>query len=217
MKEAAKPRMRADACRNRERVLEAADKLFTSVGLKTQMEEVAELAGVGVGTVYRHFPTKDVLIEAVVTSIFQSLLRDAEAALADPDPGAAFRRFFSTMAGVQARHRGFAEEMAAKVGMPIKAARLKGALHQTVTKLVARAQEAGAIRNDIGPADVAMLFSGIAHAVEIAGDFEPTLHQRYINIILDGLRPLEANPLPGRPLGYSDLQRLKKKGSSRPS
>jgi AcrR family transcriptional regulator len=213
MKQALKP-MRADACRNRERVLEAADKIFTSNGLKAQMEDVADMAGVGIGTVYRNFPTKEILIEAVVTRIFESLLEKAQGALEEPDAGTAFREFVTGMAEVQARHRGFREEMAARIGMPVTAAKLKRSLHQTVTKLVARAQEAGAIRKDVGPADIAMLVSGLAHAVDVAGDFEPTLHQRYINIIFDGLRPLEASPLPGRPLSYSDLQRLKKKANA---
>jgi len=214
MKKAARPAMRADAARNREKVLESADRLFTTAGLKTQMDEVAELAGVGVGTVYRHFPTKENLIEAVVARIFESLLQEAEAALKDPDPGAAFRNFFTNMAEIQGRHRAFAEEMAAEIGMPVKAARLKKALHQTITKLVSQAQADGAIRNDIGPADIAMLLSGIAHAVEIGVDFEPDLRQRYINIILDGLRPLNTSPLPGRPMSYDDLQRLKKRRRS---
>lgn len=210
MKQVMRP-LRADASRNRERVLEAADKLFTSEGLKAQMEEVAELAGVGVGTVYRNFPTKEELIEAVVTRLFESLLEQARAALEEQDPGEAFRRFFTGMAETQARHRGFREEMAARLGMPVKAAKLKKALHEAVTELVARAQAAGAIRDDIGPADIAMLASGVAHAVEVTGGMKSTLRERYITVILDGLRPMQASPLPGKPLGYEDLKKLKKR------
>ncbi len=214
MKQLTKP-MRADACRNRESVLEAADKLFTSAGLKAQIEEIADLARVGIGTVYRNFPTKEALIEAVVTRIFESLLEQAQAALEEPDAGEAFRQFFTWMTEVQTRHRAFREEMAARIGMPIKAAKIKKALHEAVTELVSRAQAAGAIRSDVGPADIAMLVSGIAHVVQVTGDFEPTLHQRYVNIILDGLQPIEASHLPGKPLTYADLNRLRNRKSSR--
>jgi AcrR family transcriptional regulator len=204
---AARPR-RADARRNHDRVLEAAAALFAENGLKVQMEEIAAAAGVGVGTVCRSFGSKESLVEAVLTGMWQALLDDVQAALADPDPAAAFRRFIVTLADFQARHRVLAEEMAAGVDMPIGAARLKAAIRAAVTHLVARAQAAGAVRPDIGPADMAMLFAGIAHAASLAGDVEETLRRRYIAIVLDGLRPLDPTPLPGRPLGFEDLGRV---------
>lgn len=200
--------MRADARRNRERVLEAAEDLFGEIGLKAQMDDVAERAGVGVGTVYRHFPTKAALLEAVITLRGESMVRDIQAAAGDPDPGAALRRYASAMADHQARNRALAEAIASEIDLPVVLAPVKESMEQTVTQLVSRAQAAGAIRSDIGPSDMAMLFSGIAHAVELAGDLGPTLRRRYLAIVLDGLRPAEASPLPGRPLDFAELHRL---------
>lgn len=203
--------MRADARRNRERVLEAAEALFGEVGVKAQMDEVAERAGVGVGTVYRHFPTKSTLLEAVIVDRCDSMLRDVDAAVNDPDPGVALRRYAEAMTGHQARNRALAEGMASEIDLPVVLAGVKDAMHKAVTQLVTRAQDAGAVRPDIGPSDTAMLFSGIAHAVELAGDLGPTILQRYLTIVLDGLCPVHASPLPGRALDYAQLERLMRK------
>jgi AcrR family transcriptional regulator len=202
---------RADARRNRKRVLEAAEELFSQAGLKASVEDVARRAGVGVGTVCRHFPTKQALVEAVLTGMYESLLLDAEASLARDDAGAAFYEFFDALSNFQARHRAFAEQMATDVGLPSAGEPLRLQLHRAITELVARAQTAGAIRSDVGPADISMLFSGVAHATAIAGDLGPTLRERYARIILDGLRPSDASPLPGRPLDFAQLRRLKER------
>src|SRR6476646_7476085 len=94
---------RADARRNRERVLAAAEAVFAETGLKAPVEEVARRAGVGVGTVCRNFPTKQALVEAVVSAMYETLRREAEAALADPDPAHAFEQFVIGLPAFQAR------------------------------------------------------------------------------------------------------------------
>jgi AcrR family transcriptional regulator len=203
--------MRADARRNRERVLEAAEDLFGEIGLKAQMDDVADRAGVGVGTVYRHFPTKAALLEAVITLRGESMLRDIRDAASDPDPGTALRRFASAMADHQARNRALAEGMAAEIDLPVVLARVKDSIQETVITLVNRAQESGTIRPDIGASDVSMLLSGIAHVVELAGDLGKTLRQRYLTIVLDGLRPADPSVLPGRPYGLDELHRRMRK------
>lgn len=207
---AARP-MRADARRNRERVLTAAEEVFSELGLRAQVEEVARRAGVGVGTVCRHFPTKHALVEAVLEARYESLVHDAQVALEQSDPGEAFRSFFMSLSEFQARHRALAEEMATDIDLPVSARPLRTALRQSMSELVKRAQEAGAVRSDIGPADVALLFSGVAHATALAGDLQPALRERYIAIILDGLRPLDKSTLAGRPLDFAQLERLKKR------
>ena len=202
--------MRSDARRNRERVLAAAEIVLSEMGLKAQIEEVARRAGVGVGTVCRHFPTKQALVEAVLEAMYESLLQDARAALAQPDPGAAFHTFFYALSEFQARHRALAEHMATELDLPASAQPVRESLWAAIGELVSRAQDAGAIRADIGPADVTLLFSGVAHATALAGDLQPVLRRRYVALILDGLRPLEASDLPGRPLDFAQFQRLKK-------
>jgi AcrR family transcriptional regulator len=194
---------RADARRNRERVLAAAAELFAEEGCKVQIEQVAHRAGVGVGTVCRNFPTKVDLVDAVVTQGCELLLDDARAALDEPDPGAALRRFFVRMADFQATHRALAEEMSAAI--PASAVPVKQALHGAVADLMKKAQDVGAIRSDIGPGDVTMLLSAISHATALTGD--PELRARHISIVLDGLRPHDASPLPGRPVHFSEIQK----------
>jgi AcrR family transcriptional regulator len=205
--------LRADARRNRERVLAAAEAVFAEEGQRAQVEEVARRAGVGVGTVCRNFPTKQALVEAVLEAMFESLLADAEAALDEPDAGVAFEQFFTVLADFQARHRVVAEAMATEGGVPAKAEPTKLALRRAIDRLVANAQAAGAIRPDIGAADVTMLFAGVAHTTALGGELQPLLRRRYLTILLDGLRPVDGRALPGKPLDFAQLDRLKKRSA----
>jgi AcrR family transcriptional regulator len=203
--------MRADARRNRERVLAAAEDAFSEMGLGAHIEEVARRAGVGVGTVCRHFPTKQALVEAVLGAMYASLLDDAQRALDDPDAGAAFETFVRALSAFQARHRALAEQMAAGIALPSPEPSQKDALHRAIVDLVARAQAAGKVRDDIGAADVALLLAGVAQATAVTGDMQPMLRERYVTIILDGLRPGHAGALPGRPLDWGELAKLKER------
>ena len=204
--------MRADARRNRERVLAAAEAVFAEMGLKAQVEEVARRAGVGVGTVCRHFPTKQALIESVLEAMYESLLADARGG-----PGRS--RCRRSVRDVLLRARRFP-------GAPPRARRIDGdhdrpprrPRSRHVTRCARRsasssthAQAAGAIRSDIGAADISLLFSGVAHTTALAGDLQPVLRQRYLTIIMDGLRPTAASELPGKPLDFAQLDRLKKR------
>jgi AcrR family transcriptional regulator len=190
--------MRADARRNRERVLEAAEKLFAEEGLAAQIEQVAQQAGVGVGTVCRNFPTKQALLDEILTMMCQSLRDGAEAGLANPDPGEGFRQFFVAMADFQVRHRALAQQMAADIELPTTALELKKSMNEAVGELVSRAQASGALRRDVGPGDMKMLFSGVAHAASMAGG-DPAVRQRYLDILMDGLRPSDGAAKPSKP------------------
>jgi AcrR family transcriptional regulator len=190
-------------------VLVAAEQAFASSGQKAQLDDIARMAGVGVGTVCRHFPTKPDLLAAVFVRLYESLLERAREALDASNPADGFERFVYALVDFQARHRAFAEQMANELdltSMPVR-----DSVMRAVNELVTRAQAAGAIRADIGPADVSMLLSGVAHATSMVGDFQPVLRERYIRIVLDGLRPHEASPLPGRPLSFTQLRRMKQK------
>ncbi len=206
-------RRRADAVRNRERVLEAAEQVFAELGTKAQLDDVAGRAGVGVGTVCRHFPTKRDLLEAVFARHYDSLLEQAQAALEVADAADAFERFFIALPAFHRRHRAFAEDMAnelAEAALPVREEVMRA-----VTELVTRAQAAGAVRDDIGPADLSLLFSGVAHVTAVAGDLQPALQQRYVRIILDGLRPEHTSALPGKPLDFAQLRRMKDRARQR--
>jgi AcrR family transcriptional regulator len=204
--------MRADARRNRERVLAAAEELFAEQGLRVQMADVARRAGVGVGTVCRNFPTKESLIGALLDEMIEPLVVASELALADPDPASGLRSYVEAMADLQARSRGLAEQMSAhfeRDGQPVKLA-----LRRNVAAMLRRAQDAGAVRDDIGPADLALLFCGIAQSAVLAGDVGATQRRRYLTIVLDGLRPAGPSELPGRPLGFADLERARRRAQA---
>ncbi|HEU5004239.1 MAG TPA: TetR/AcrR family transcriptional regulator [Actinomycetota bacterium] len=206
---------RADARRNRERVLEAAEALFAEDGLKVQIEQVAQRAGVGVGTVCRNFPTKQSLVDAVMGVMCESLLTEARAALDDPDPAAGLRRFFSAKSDYQSRHLALAGALAGDVPSP--AAAVKDSLRGVLAQLIERAQANGAIRADIGPGDLAVLLSGVSQAAAAAGvsgadgrsagQVGPALYQRFLTIVLDGLRPAAPSELPGEPLNVEQAHK----------
>jgi AcrR family transcriptional regulator len=202
--------MRADGLRNRARVLDAAVALFAEQGVRVPIEEIAQRAGVGVGTVCRHFPTKEALVDAALTGMWEQLLEQAQTALADPDAGQAFAAFVTALGDFQSDHRALAEEMATTVDLPPSTEQLKRALRQVVLELVERAQRAGAVRTDIGPSDIAMLFAGIAHVAGLPG-VDSTLRARYLTIVLDGLRPIEPSALPGAPLSFEGLDRARRR------
>lgn len=201
-------RRRADAVRNRALVLAAAEEVFAESGSKAQIEEIARRAGVGVGTVCRNFPTKEALLEAVFSGLYESLLERAQLALAVPDASLAFEQFLVSLPEFHVKHRAFAEQMANE--LEVAAQPVRDQLMVAITELVARAQAAGAIRPDIGPADVSMLLSGVAHATALAGDLQPMLRERYVRIILDGLRT-SGSDLPGRPVSFAELRRAKQR------
>jgi len=201
--------MRADARRNRARVLAAAEEVFSEEGSKAQVDEIARRAGVGVGTVCRHFPTKQALLDAVLEAMYASLLAEAEAALTERDAGEAFDAFFHRLADFQARHRALAESMATTSELSESAQATKLALRRALTQLTKNAQAVGAVRDDIGAADVTTLFSGVAQTTALAGDLQPVLRKRYAAIILDGLRPHDRGPLPGKPLSFTQLDRIR--------
>lgn len=196
---------RADARRNRQKVLDAATDLFAEQGLSVHVDDIAKRAGVGVATLFRNFPTKEALIEAVVADMQQDLLDDVHAALAEPDPGEAFKAFVNRVAKLRSRHRVLAEKMATELGPHIVDSPVEDQLRAAIERLVERAQAAGAIRGDVGPADVAMLLAGIIGAAAIADDIEPTIRDRYIAIMWDGLCTPNPTPLPGRPPDLAEL------------
>jgi AcrR family transcriptional regulator len=197
--EAGERTLRADARRNRERVLDAARECFARSGLDAQVDEIASAAGVGVGTVYRHFPTKQALAEAIAAAHFDQLAANAREAIEDTDPWRAFSGFLRRSAQAQAGDRALAEVMAAEPEVMCDAANRRPDLHEALAELVKRAQAAGVLREDVVPADVPMLICGVGRAT-LAGSKGPTMStRRYLEIVLDGLRAPGSGPLPDAP------------------
>jgi AcrR family transcriptional regulator len=182
--------LRADAQRNRERVLQAAREVFAASGYGAAMDEIAARAGVGPGTVYRHFPTKEVLFEAVVTARVEDLIEDARARAGSADPGAAFFGFLERVAGEAAVKR----DLPDAISIP---GPLQDRLYATMGELLRRGQQAGAVRADIGLPDLVVLFKAIVSGVRGAppGLVDPAMPGRIFAVLADGLRAHTGDPV----------------------
>lgn len=151
--------LRVDAQRNRGRVVEAADELFAAQGLSVSVSQIARRAGVGTGTVSRHFPTKELLFEAILQQRMDSLVADADGLLTQADPGAAFFEFFDATVQVGCSSRGFAERLAsvAADSRPLTDLMSADVLCERLDQLLRRAQASGAVRPDVTLLDVEAL------------------------------------------------------------
>jgi AcrR family transcriptional regulator len=181
---------RADAVRNRARVLAAASEAFAAEGLAVPLDEIARRAGVGAGTVYRHFPTKEALFEAVITDRLLTLAADAEARLASAaDPGEAFFEFFAGTIDTGLAKTDLAEALTS-AGRALGAELQQAAerLQNGFEALLKRAQEAGAVRTDISVHDLHALAKG-AIAAEKRAETDPSIESgKMTRVICDGLR-----------------------------
>ena len=190
---------RADAQRNREAVIEAARRLMATAGLDAQMSDIAEAAGVGVGTVYRHFPTKGELVEALAEHRFQRLAEFATEALGEGDPGPAFERFLHRSAELQATDQALSEVMRDRPDA-MRAGAERAGLLELVRELMTRAQAAGAIRPDAVAEDVPMLMCGLGTSTPCSdGPFVTSdSWRRFLAIVIDGLRAGSTSEMPPR-------------------
>jgi AcrR family transcriptional regulator len=184
----AKP-LRADARRNRARVLEAAEEVFAERGTAVPTEEIARRAGVGIGTVFRHFATKEALLEAVFIGRLTRLGEQAKALSDDQEAGPAFFAFFTLVVDQASAKNAFADALtAAGVNVRAAASGVSGEFSGALIGLLHQAQQAGAVRSDIGVTELKAVLVGASRAVEDAGD-DPAVRARIIAIMLDGLRP----------------------------
>jgi AcrR family transcriptional regulator len=179
---------RADALRNRQRVLEVAREVFATAGLAVPIDKIADLAGVGVGTLYRHFPTKEALYAAVVLTRLEQAAAEARDLVRAPDPGAAFFRFLGLLVMEGAAKKDLVEALAAS-GPQVKESIVgaKKELGTALGKLLARAQRAGAVRKDVTVPDVFALIHGPFAAMGPQGA-DPAARERILGIVCDGLR-----------------------------
>lgn len=177
--------LRADARRNIERVLEAAEELFATDGLAVPVDLIAARAGVGVGTVYRHFPTKEALFRAVVIAHLEALVGRARE-LSACDPGEAFFTFVHELAALAARKRDLADALAGVEMHSHERYAVKDELKSAFDMLLQRAQAAGAVRADVTATDVTGLLMGTCLAAGCVNDGSPG--PVMVTVICDGLR-----------------------------
>jgi AcrR family transcriptional regulator len=199
----ARPR-RADAERNRARILAAASELFAERGLDASMPELAERAGVGVGTVYRAFPDKDHLLGAVMAERLRWLAGEIEAATAAGDPWAAFTDVIWKGAALHVKDRGFHQCMRAALELP-EVREARGRTLDAFQRLIERAQAAGVMRADVVAEDVPMLLAGVGLS-RAAGP--GAAWERHLAVVIDGLRAEGAHPLPSKQLTRAQLDAI---------
>jgi len=179
--------MRADARRNRAAILAAAEAVFAEAGPAASTEQVAARAGVAIGTVFRHFPTKDALLRAMMKDLLASLTGEAAALISDGDPATALFAFFAHVVG-QAAAKNTVSDLLAHEGIALQAAGPVGSLRDELRTLLGNAQQAGTAREDVGVAEVLALLAAASDAALHAG-WEEDLQERVLAVIFDGLRP----------------------------
>jgi AcrR family transcriptional regulator len=187
--------LRIDARRNREAVFAAAKELFADQGLDAQMPDVARAANVGVGTVYRHFPTKDDLIAAMASERFERFAEKARESLEMDDAWEGIAEFIRFAAQVQADDRGICDVMAERRDLMGQAAQAAG-LPELSDKLVKRAQRAGQLRRDLQWEDIPMIACGLGSITQQSMGPATGRWPRLVEIILDGLRAPGGAKLP---------------------
>ena len=190
------PKLRADALRNRRRVLDAAAEVFAERGLGAGVDEIARRAGVGHATVFRRFPTKDALVAELLLDRMQAVLDRADALL-EEEPADGFRRFMEEAVEMQMSDRSLFEAIGGRVPHGPELVAIQERLLARVGLLLARAQEAGVVRGDVTAEDVPFLAAAVSFAGGPCARFTPDVWRRYLGIVLDGLRPEGASALPG--------------------
>jgi AcrR family transcriptional regulator len=201
--------LRADAERNRRRLIDAAQTLFRERGLEVGVAEIACLAGVGRGTLFRNFPTKQDLIAAIVIERMKEANAYARTLLDAPDPGDALFGFLEEIVGRQQLDRSLFESVADAflVNQEIRAAHAEivGGLEELLT----RAKDAGAVRSDVGAMDVLILVKGVCEAASALSTSEPGIIGRQLDLVRAAISAQNAvRPLRGRAPTLADVERL---------
>ena len=173
--------LRADARRNRESILKAARAVFSARGREAHLEEVAKRAKVGMGTVYRHFPTKEALLEAIAREQFNTLTEWAREAQDAPDPGPALEALLWRGAELQANDRSLMEAVA---DFKPSVARQAEELQSCTAALLTRGKAEGHFRADATGQDIQLMMCGLGSVMQMGGDG----WRRYLTVMLDGMR-----------------------------
>jgi AcrR family transcriptional regulator len=200
--------LRRDAQRNRDAILVAARQVFCDHGLEAPLEEIARQAGVGIATLYRRFPNRTALLDAVLADTVEAHITVAERALATDDPWDGFAFYLEKTCRLQAADRGLNDVMGMRFPRATAVEAAKTRLFDLVAQVVDRAQQSGQLRADITMEDLAFLNwanARILPAVRAAG--APDAWRRHLGLLLDGFRADRAHPLPVPPLSPPQVHR----------
>jgi AcrR family transcriptional regulator len=193
--------LRADAARNRALILDAARVAFADGGLDVGVEEIARRAGVGKGTLYRRFPTKEALVQAIFDDILGEFEQLAEEAADEPDAGEAFARFLDGAARMQASNQGFYDVVAQRLGASALTGEQRRRFIEAAARPLRRAQAQGRVRDDLVAEDIQLMLRMLGATTRPAIDGRPMDDHwpRYLGLLLDALRPGSATPLRAEP------------------
>lgn len=186
--------LRRDASQNRTRLIEAARTVFAEHGLEAGVDQIAHVAGVGIGTLYRRFPTKDALVSELVHELMEDVVRLAHEAEAMP-AGSGLEWFLYAIGDTQAANRG----CLARVWSDDRSTALRAEYRTVVVALLDDAQAHGTIRDDAAPTDLDVLFWSLRGILEATGDSSGPAWKRQVAIAVAGLRP-SSTPLPHDPV-----------------
>jgi AcrR family transcriptional regulator len=181
--------LRADARRNRTRILEAAEAVFAEGGASASTEEVARRAGVAIGTVFRHFPTKEALLQALVGDLVRKLEEEIMTLVTDGDPTTGLFTFFTSMVE-QAAAKKTVVDLLASSGIDLPVAKPIQALQEPIEALLIGAQQAGAVGQDIRIPEVLALLTAVCQAA-LRASWDNDLRTRTLAVIFNGLRPAQ--------------------------
>ncbi|WP_024799561.1 TetR/AcrR family transcriptional regulator [Nocardia sp. BMG51109] len=204
-------RLRADAARNQQRIVEAASRLFAERGLEVTLDDVAEAAGVGVGTVYRRFSNKQELILEVFEQTVAAMAEATERANRDPDPWAGLVTLFEWACEHFARNRGFSEVMLELPDAMERFASVRDRIKPSIGRLVERAHSAGVLRPGVESSDFFAIINMVESIAAFAKPVNDQVWRRYLAIALDGVRAdaLPRQPLPVPPLTDDEVDQAK--------
>jgi AcrR family transcriptional regulator len=188
--------LRRDAERNRQRILEVARDAFAEDGLAVTLDEIARRAGLGVGTVYRRFPDKEQLIDALFEERIGEMVALAESALRHEDAWDGLVAFLEAATSAHADDRGLKEVALSGAHGLERVARARELMYPLVTRLVTRAQEQGSLRPDLEPTDLPLLQLMLGSLSECTRDVDPEVWRRFLGILTDGLRTRRDGPTP---------------------
>jgi AcrR family transcriptional regulator len=193
------PPLRADAARNRERIVAAAREVFAERGLDAPIEDVARRAGVGVATLYRRFPTRADLIAAAFEAKMAAYADAVTAALDDPDPWHGFWRYLERVCAMQAADHGFANVLTLTfpTTKQFEAARTRA--YEGFVELIGRAKAAGKLRPDFVPEDLVLLLMANAGVITATGDTAPNTWKRFVAYMIQAFAADHADSLPRPP------------------
>jgi AcrR family transcriptional regulator len=202
--------LRSDAERNRARIIEAATAAFAQRGLDVSLEEVAEDAGVGIGTLYRRFAGRDELIGACFERRLAEYAAVAEDALEAPDGWTGFTRYVERICAMQAADRGLAAVINRSLpnAKALEAHRARGL--ELSVRLIERAQAEGSLRPDVVPEDLALLFMANAGVIEVTSGSAGDAWRRFLGIVLDGLRREGSSALPPAPTPRQTMRAMRR-------